>query len=65
MGVFKPREPIHLEQHADVEVLIPAATPSDAEDPTGWKPTEALIGFIADPPADRVEHHDEYLGARR
>ena len=64
-GVFKPREPIHLGEHTEVEVVIPAAAPSDAEDPTGWKATEALIGFIDDAPADMAEHHDEYLGARR
>ena len=63
-GVFKPREPIQLEEYTEVEVVIPA-TPSDAYDPTGWKATEALIGFIDDAPADMAEHHDEYLGARR
>ena len=34
-GVFKPREPIHFEEHTEVEVVIPAAAPSDADDPTG------------------------------
>jgi hypothetical protein len=63
--VFKPREPIHLEDHTEVEVVIlPAAAPSDADDPTGWKVTEALIGFIDDAPADMAEDHDEYLGAK-
>lgn len=33
-------------------------------DPTGWKATEALIGFINDAAADMAEHHDEYLGAK-
>ena len=64
-GVFKPREPIHLEEHTEVEVMIPATTPSDAHDPTGWKAAEALIGFVEDAPPDMAEHHDEYLGARR
>jgi len=63
-GVCKPRESIHLEEHTEVEVVIPAAAPSDADDPTGWKATEALIGFIDDAPADMAEHHDEYLGAK-
>lgn len=63
-GVFKPREPVQLEEYTEVEVMIPA-TPSDADDPTGWKATEALIGFIDDAPADMAEHHDDYLGARR
>jgi predicted DNA-binding antitoxin AbrB/MazE fold protein len=63
-GVFKPREPIHLEEHTEVEVVAPAVAPSDADDPTGWKATEALIGFIDHAPADMAEHHDEYLGAK-
>jgi hypothetical protein len=60
-GVFKPREPIHLKEHTEVEVLIPAAAPTDAGDPTGWKAAEALIGFIDDAPADMAERHDDYL----
>jgi hypothetical protein len=60
-GVFKPREPIDLEEHTEVEVVIPTATPSDADDPTGWSAAEALIGFIDDAPADMAEHHDHYL----
>lgn len=60
-GVFKPREPIHLEEHTEVEVVIPAAISSDADDPTGWRAAEALIGFIDDAPADMAEHHDRYL----
>lgn len=60
-GVFKPCEPIHLEEHTEVEVVIPAAALSDADDPTGWEAAEALIGFIDDAPADMAEHHDQYL----
>ena len=60
-GVFKPREPIHLAEHTEVEVVIPTATASDADDPTGWKAAETLIGFIDDAPADMAERHDEYL----
>jgi predicted DNA-binding antitoxin AbrB/MazE fold protein len=63
-GVFKPREPIELEEHTEIEVVIPAAAPSDADDPTGWKATEALIGFIDNGQADMAEHHDESLGAK-
>ena len=60
-GVFKPREPIHLDEHTEVEVVIPVAPPGDADDPTGWKAAEALIGFIDDAPADVAERHDDYL----
>lgn len=64
-GVFKPRQPVQLEDRTEVEVVIPAATARDADDPTGWKAPEALIGFIDDAPADMAEHHDECLGAKR
>ena len=60
-GVFKPQGPVHLEEHTEVEVLIPERPSSDADDPTGWKAAEALIGFIEDAPADIAENHDSYL----
>lgn len=60
-GVFKPREPVQLEEHTEVEVLIPVPPSPDADDPTGWKAAEALIGFIDDAPADMAENHDHYL----
>ena len=63
-GVFKPKEPLQLEERTEVEVLIPSVARSDDEDPTGWKTAEALIGFIRDAPPDMAEHHDEYLYGR-
>ena len=64
-GVFKPQEPVHLDEHTEVEVSIPVRVPLDASDPTRWKAAEALIGFIVDAPPDMAEHHDAYLGAGR
>lgn len=60
-GVFKPQEPVNVEEHTEVEVVIPAATRIDADDPTGWKAAETLIGFIDDAPPDMGEHHNRYL----
>jgi predicted DNA-binding antitoxin AbrB/MazE fold protein len=60
-GVFKPQEPVNLEEHTEVDVVIPAAATTDADDPTGWKAAEALIGFIDDAPPDMAEHHNRYL----
>jgi predicted DNA-binding antitoxin AbrB/MazE fold protein len=60
-GMFKPQGPVHLEEHTEVEVLIPERPSSGADDPTGWKAAEALIGFIEDAPADMAEQHDHYL----
>ena len=39
-GVFKPREPVNLEEHTEVEILIPEKSSPDADDPTGWKAAE-------------------------
>lgn len=41
--------------------MIPATIPIDADDPTGWKAAEALIGFIDDAPPDMAEKHDQWL----
>lgn len=60
-GVFRPHEPVNLEEHSEVEVMIPAPAAPDEDHPTGWKAAEALIGFIKDAPADMAEHHDQYL----
>lgn len=64
-GVFKPREPVYLDEHTEAEVSIPAEAPLDATDPNGWKAAEALIGFILDAPPDMAEHHDAYLRGER
>jgi hypothetical protein len=62
-GVFKPKEPLQLQERTEVEVLIPTQSPVD-DDPTGWSAARALIGFIDDAPADMAEHHDRYLYGR-
>ena len=62
-GVFKPKEPVQLQERTEVEVLIPTQSPSD-DDPSGWAAARALIGFIDDAPADMAEQHDHYLYGR-
>ena len=62
-GVFKPTEPVNLQERTEVEVLVPTQASSDG-DPTGWAAAQALIGFIDDAPADMAEHHDHYLYGR-
>lgn len=54
-GVFKPQEPVHLDEHTEIEVSIRTEVPVDA----------AAIGFILDAPPDMAEHHDAYLRAGR
>ena len=60
-GVFKPKEPVDLEEKTEVEVLIPSSARPDEDDPTGWKALEELIGSIKDAPPDMAENHDKYL----
>jgi predicted DNA-binding antitoxin AbrB/MazE fold protein len=63
-GVFKPKEPVSLEEHAEVDVVIrpPIMRPEyDEDDPTGWKAIDDLIGCIKGAPPDVAENHDKYL----
>lgn len=60
-GVFKPKEPVHLRDKTEVEVLIPSEPQADDDDPTGWKAARDLIGCIKDAPLDMAENHDAYL----
>jgi predicted DNA-binding antitoxin AbrB/MazE fold protein len=63
-GVFKPTQPVELEERTEVEVLIPSPAPADGDDPTGWKTAEELIGCVEDAPPDMAENHDFYLYGR-
>ena len=60
-GVFKPTEPVQLQEKTEVEVLIPGKARGDDDDPTGWKAIRSLIGIIKDAPPDLAENHDKYL----
>ena len=61
-GVFKPKEPVHLEEKTEVEVLIPDKPAEHTDDPTGWKTARELIGCIKDGPREPIgRDHDKYL----
>ncbi len=63
-GVFKPEQPVKLEEKTKVHLTIEKAEPApaaDDDDPTGWKTAEELIGCIKDGPEDGAENHDKYL----
>ena len=62
-GVLKPKEPLELAEHSEVEVLVlPTAQSAEDDDPTGWKAARRFIGLWKDAPADDIaEEHDEYL----
>ena len=65
-GVFKPKEPVGLEERTEVEIDIKSVTTRASEeddDPTGWKTADELIGFIKNtPPGVPIAiEHDTYL----
>jgi hypothetical protein len=61
-GVLKPKEPLELAEHSEVEVLVFAGSAAaHSDDPTGWKTWASLIGCVKDGPADGSERHDDYL----
>jgi predicted DNA-binding antitoxin AbrB/MazE fold protein len=65
-GVFKPKEPVQLEEKTEVEVLIPAESRPDDDDPTGWKTARELIGCITEEFVDEniAKHHDRHIYRR-
>ncbi len=60
-GVFKPKEPVQFEEHAELEVLVLRQPRRDPDDPTGWKVLDRLIGIAKNAPPDLSENHDVYL----
>jgi predicted DNA-binding antitoxin AbrB/MazE fold protein len=46
-GVFRPKEPVDLEEKTEVDVLIPTPTPVE-DDPTGWKAMREFIGLAGE-----------------
>ena len=63
-GVFKPKEPVHLKEKTEVEVLIPTEGQNqDDDDPTGWKTARELIGCIKEEliASDVAVNHDRYI----
>jgi len=64
-GVFKPKTPVELEDHADVHLIIESKPKvyDDEEDPSGYKTARSFIGFIKTAPEDVpiARDHDEHL----
>jgi predicted DNA-binding antitoxin AbrB/MazE fold protein len=63
-GVFKPREPVQLEERTDVEVLIPTA--ASTSDPTGWKAMHESNGLAGESAGSgkASEEHDRIMYRR-
>lgn len=60
-GVLKPKVPLQLEEHSEVEVLVLTPAARDADDPTGWKAIDSLIGAANGAPSNVSEKHDDVL----
>jgi predicted DNA-binding antitoxin AbrB/MazE fold protein len=64
-GVFKPKEPIELEDKAEVCLTFESKPRiyDDNEDPTGKKTVNSYIGFIKNAPegVPIARDHDRYL----
>ena len=64
-GVFRPVAPVRLKEATEVEVLVPTEATEDADDPTGWKAADELIGFVKDGLKEPVgAEHDKHLYRR-
>ena len=64
-GVFKPKEPVQLEERTEVEVLIPTAVRAE-DDPTGWKAMHEFIGLAGEGAGsgNASEDHDAIIYRR-
>ena len=62
-GVFKPKEPVHLQERTEVEVLVPADPRGEGDDPTGWKTATDLMGFFKEGPEGEpiARDHDKHI----
>lgn len=62
-GVLKPEAPLNLKEKSKVTVTIETPQPAavDADDPTGWKAIDSLVGSVRSGLRDVSEKHDDYL----
>ena len=64
-GVFKPKEPVNLQDKTEVEVLIPTNA-SAQDDATGWKAMREFIGLAGENAGSgrASEEHDTIIYRR-
>lgn len=64
-GVFKPKEPVELEERTEVEVLIPTAASAD-DASAGWKAMREFIGLAGENAGSgkASEEHDRIIYRR-
>ena len=61
-GVFKPKEPVDLEENSEVRIII-ESKPDEGDDQTGWKAAKRFIGLIKDETegVPVARNHDKHL----
>jgi predicted DNA-binding antitoxin AbrB/MazE fold protein len=58
-GVFKPKEPVTLEEQTEVDVIVPEESEADE---SGWQAWDRFAGLWKDAvETDIAENHDKYL----
>ncbi len=68
-GVLKPEHPLALKEKSKVHVTIEAKADEEpgaehADDPTGWKAIDRMIGFITGDGGEKEpigRDHDKYI----
>jgi predicted DNA-binding antitoxin AbrB/MazE fold protein len=60
-GVFRPKEPVELADHTEVEVVLPSPASANEADSTESGPFDDIIGIIKDAPKDMAQNHNFYL----
>ena len=64
-GVFRPVEPVQLNEATEVQVLLPTDGAEDANDPTGWVAMREFIALAQDADSSTASvDHDAILYRR-
>lgn len=64
-GVFRPVEPVQLQEATEVEVLLPTSAAETADDPTGWVAMREFIALARDAGSSSASvEHDAILYRR-
>jgi predicted DNA-binding antitoxin AbrB/MazE fold protein len=65
-GVFKPEQPVDLEERAQVRLLVERSSEAGEGAVADWQAIDEVIASLKDGPQAAVgRNHDEYLYRRR
>lgn len=64
-GVFKPQQPVELEERSQVQLVVEPAAEADVETVADWQIIDELIGIVdGGPDANVGRDHDDYIYRR-